>query len=393
VSKFLFVVLPLAGHVNPALAVGQALTDAGHDVAWCGPETFLRPLVGPDATVHPTGMRLYREPAGTGHEAVVTLWSRYLVPLARFILPAVDEAVRAYRPDLLLVDQHAMAGALVAHRHRIPWASLAPTVTELTQPFRTVPELDTWMHEQMGRLRTVAGIPDGEAFDLRFSPHLVVSFVTAALTDTAALPDNCVLVGPALGRRDSDPSFPFDWLDPTREHVLVTTGTLADSISTDFFQRVVTALDPLADRLQATLIASPDVAPNPPAHILVAPRVPVLDVMPHVDAVVSHGGLNTVSESLAQGVPLVVAPIRYDQSFVADKVAEAGAGVQVSFRAATPPQLRDALIAVLDEPAYRAAAGRVRDEMAAAGGAARAAECLAQLAHSRRSATFRHFRY
>ncbi|MFD0634038.1 hypothetical protein ACFQ9X_23250 [Catenulispora yoronensis] len=35
-SRFLFVSLPLTGHVNPMAAVAKTLSAQGHDVAWAG---------------------------------------------------------------------------------------------------------------------------------------------------------------------------------------------------------------------------------------------------------------------------------------------------------------------------------------------------------------------
>ena len=104
------------------------------------------------------------------------------------------------------------------------------------------------------------------------------------------------------------------------------------------------------------------------------------DEGPHLTAVVCHGGHNTVCESLAHGVPLVVAPIKHDQPIVAEQVARAGAGIRVSFHRARPESLREALLSVIDDPSYRAAAERVRASFAAAGGATAAASRLAALA-------------
>ena len=47
VARFLFVVVPVVCHLWPAAAIGDALAAKGHDVAWCEPESDLRPLVGP----------------------------------------------------------------------------------------------------------------------------------------------------------------------------------------------------------------------------------------------------------------------------------------------------------------------------------------------------------
>ena len=81
---------------------------------------------------------------------------------------------------------------------------------------------------------------------------------------------------------------------------------------------------------------------DPPPGAIVVPRAPLLDLMPKLDAVLTHGGLNTACEALSHGVPLVVAPIKSDQPINANQVAAAGAGVRVKFHRAPPEQLRAA---------------------------------------------------
>ncbi|SCG33835.1 glycosyltransferase [Micromonospora humi] len=381
-ARFLFVVLPVVSHLSAPLAVGQALEAAGHEVAWCGPRSDLRPLIGPDATLHPTGKRHYRPDAASGMDSVRSLWAGHVLPANRFIRDAADRAVADYRPDVVVADQYALAGALAAHRHGVPWATLCVGVLELTPPTDEMPEFDDYVHAQLARVWAMTDLPVDPALDLRFSPYLVIGLTTAALTGPAALPARCVLIGPALGRRPNAPGFAWDAWDPVRRHVLVTVGTMAEHLAHDFYRRIVVATAPLADRVQVILTAPPGLVPDPPAHVLVAPRVPVLELMPRLDAVVSHGGLGTVSEALAHGVPVVVAPIRHDHPTVARQVTRAGAGRTVSFRTATPAELTSALAAVLDDPAYAAGARRVAESFAAAGGARAAAAHLAALAAS-----------
>jgi MGT family glycosyltransferase len=107
--------------------------------------------------------------------------------------------------------------------------------------------------------------------------------------------------------------------------------------------------------------------------------VPQLDLLPHLHAVVSHSGHNTVCEALAHGVPLVVAPIRDDQPVIAGQVVDAGAGIRVRFGRVGATELRNAITTVLDDPSYRDAAQRVRQEFDTAGGAAAAANYLEKL--------------
>jgi zeaxanthin glucosyltransferase len=382
VSRFLFVVLPLAGHANAAAALGRALTGRGHQVAWVGSEAYFRPIVDPADTVYPTGTRLYRPQADRGVAALKSLWEGFVVPFARFTLPAVEKAVQAFRPDILIVDQHALAGALVAQRNGMRWATLISQSMELTRPYRALPKVDEWIRDCLAALAAQAGLAPDESFDPLFSPYLVLACTSTALTGTMPLPDHFALTGPLLACRAAGPDFPWDRLDPGRRHVLVTVGTLAAEVAKDFHARALEALRPLGDRVQGIVAASAEALSDPPEHILVAPQVPMLALLRQVDVVVCHGGLNSVCEALAYGVPLVVAPIRHDQPVTAAQVVAAGAGIRVRFGRVRPAELRAAVTAVLDDPAYRMAAGRVRDSFAAAGGAPAAAERLERLERS-----------
>ncbi len=377
-SRFLVHSLPLAGHVRPIAAVASALADAGHEVAWAGSETILRPVVGPDVTVYPTGLRLYRGALrDRGLTATKSRWQGYIAPVTRFTLPAVEAAVREFAPDVVLVDQHAIAGALAAHRHGLRWATLAPGSMELSDPYRDLPTVQRWINDQIATMWTDAGLPGLPPHDLRYSPHLVLAFTCPALAGPP--PPGVEMVGAVLADR-APVDFPWSRLDHRKRHVLVTVGTISMDMAEDFYRRASAALQPLADRVQAILVAPAEVVPEPPDGAIVVPEAPMLELMPHLDAVVTHGGLNTICETLVHGVPLVVAPIKSDQPINADQVAAAGAGVRVSFHRASPDQLRAAISGVLDDPAYRLAAERLRDDLRAAGGAPKAATRLADLA-------------
>lgn len=378
-SRFLFVSLPLPGHVNPMAAVADALTTRGHEVAWAGSESFLRPMVGDTATIFPIPLRAHRGQRERGMAATQSRWEGYIVPHARVTRKGIEAGVEGFSPDVLVIDQHAIAGAVVAHKSGLRWASIAPTAMELTKPLQSLPKVESWIHDRMAEIWTAAGMPGSPPHDLRFSPHLLIAFTGAALTGPAPVPENAKLVGPALMPRPKDTSFPWDWLDPSRQQVLVSVGTLSMDISDSFFFRITEALKPLADRLQALVVAPDGTIPDPPPHMLVRTRVPVLELMPRLSAVVSHGGLNTVCEALSYGVPLVVAPIKGDQPINASQVAAAGAGLRISFDRASVEELREALVKVLDDPAYRKSAQQVGESFAAAGGATAAALHLEQL--------------
>jgi MGT family glycosyltransferase len=383
-SRYLFVVPPLTGHINPTTAVGAELAARGHTVAWAGHPGTLRALLPAGAAIHPViddaldaRLRVERERWLTLRGAAVLkfLWEEFIVPLGHAMLPGVEAAVAAFAPDVLVADQQAIAGPVAAMRAGIPWATSATTPAELVRPLAAMPKVEAWIDSLMADFQRASGI--AEPVDLRFSDRLVLAFTTSALVgDVSRFPDHYVFAGPATMGRPDRGEFPWEWLAPERRKVLVSLGTLNGPAGARFFGTVVTALDGLGTDLQVIVVAPTGMIEDPPPHVLVADHVPQLELLPHMDAVVSHGGHNTVSEALSHGLPLVVCPIRDDQPIIAQQVVAAGAGEQLRFGRLRAADLRTALLAVLDDPRYRAAARRVQESFAAAGGAATAADHL-----------------
>jgi MGT family glycosyltransferase len=384
-ARFLFVVPPLQGHVNPTVSVGRELARRGHDVAWTGLPGAVDPLLPADAPFLPTGT-----PEALSHvdglrdrskglraaAAFKFLWENVLLPLADAMAEGVDEVVGRWKPDVVVADQQTLAGAAAALRHDVPWATSATTSAELVDALAGFPLAEQWVDEQVAAFAGRAGLPDGRA--LRLSDRLVLVFSTRRLVgEHLAFPDHYAFVGPSISDRPDPTPFPWDWLDPALPRVLVSLGTVNTNAGERFFAVAAEALAP--EPLQAVFVAPPDLALPATDNLLVLPRVPQLALLPQLDAVVSHGGHNTVCETLAHGLPLVLAPIRDDQPIVADQVARAGAGVRVRFGRVGAAELRAAVRQVLEEPLFRAAAGDIRRSFEAAGGATAAATHLEAL--------------
>ncbi|MER5542571.1 glycosyltransferase [Streptomyces sp. CG4] len=388
-SAFLFVVPPLTGHVNPAVGVAARLAARGHRVAWaCADPALVRRLAGADAEVFgcagpvPGAEGVVRPPDLRGAEALKFLWEWYLLPLADAMAPGVRTAAETFRPDVVVADQQAFAGALVAERLGLPWATSATTSAEFTGAYDGLPKVAEWLRGSLAALRTRIGTPSGTV-DPRFSPHLLLIFSTPELIGPQApLAPHIHYVGPSLADRPDGPGFPWERLDRGRAKVLVTLGTANADAGGRFLAECRTALRERADRVQGVIADPGGLLAVPPGDkdVLVLPSVPQLPLLERADAVICHAGHNTVCEALWHGVPLVVAPIRDDQPVVAGQVVDAGAGVRVRFGRARAAQLGAALDTVLTDPAHRAAAARIRSAFRAAGGARAAAAHLEHLA-------------
>lgn len=388
-SRILFVVPPLTGHVNPTLAVGAELARRGHDVAWAGVPGATEALLPAGATFLPcapdevgsaVGAMSERAHGTRGAAALKFLWEDVLVPLAGYMVPGLTAVVGSWRPDVIVADQQALAGAIVASEAGLPWATSATTSAQLTNPLDALPLVKQWLDDRLVALQVDAGVSPSVAAtrDLTMSPDLVIAFTTAALVGPAGLPPQVRFVGPAATDRAEDTStFPWSHLDSASPGVLVSLGTLNAEAGARFWAAAATAFAGLDAR--GVFVAPPDLVPDPPANVVVLPRVPQLAVLDRVAAVVSHAGHNTVCESLARGRPMVLAPIRDDQPIVADQVVSAGAGVRIKFGRVRPDALRTAIEQALTDPALAEGAARIQQSFAQAGGPAEAATLVESL--------------
>ncbi len=392
-SRFLFVVPQFVGHVNPAVSVAVELAERGHGVAWAAP-TRIRPLLPDDAVMHSFDDVLVEElRASFAHRAgrgrgiandFKCFWEELVFPLARGTLGDVERAIDRYEPDALVVDQHALAGALAARRRGIAWATLAPTAFLTTdEVLEGLPKVRDWLVARLLELQHAAGLEPVATPDR--SPQLVVAFSIPDLTGRpVSTPAHYRFVGTALEHRsglgDREDTFPWDELrDGPR--LLASLGSVNTYRHERFFATVVEALAGLP--LQVILIAPPELVPVRPDNVLVVPPyVNNLALLPHVQAVLCHGGHGTVHEALAHGVPVVVAPVTFDQPLVAEQVVAAGVGIRVRSVRTSPAELRKAVEAVFNEPAYRRAASSVGASLRAAGGAGAAADELERLVGS-----------
>mgnify|MGYP002136722849 FL=1 len=98
------------------------------------------------------------------------------------------------------------------------------------------------------------------------------------------------------------------------------------------------------------------------ANMTGAQMLPQTTVIPQVDLVISHGGNNTVTETLHFGKPLIVLPLFWDQYENAQRIDELGFGVRLDTYGFADHELTGAVERLLADTELRARL----DEMGAA---------------------------
>lgn len=145
-------------------------------------------------------------------------------------------------------------------------------------------------------------------------------------------------------------------LNGTRKIVLITQGTLANY---SFDLLITPTLAALADETDLLVIVTTggrpvNSIPGPiPRNARLAPYLPFDWLLPKIDVLVTNGGYGSVNQALRLGIPLVTAGLTEDKADVNARVAWSGVGIDLATNAPTAEALRSAVLAVLNESAYR----------------------------------------
>jgi MGT family glycosyltransferase len=118
-------------------------------------------------------------------------------------------------------------------------------------------------------------------------------------------------------------------------------------------------------------------------NMIGAEFLPQVSVLPHVDAVLTHGGNNTTTECMWHGKPMLVLPIFWDQHDNAQRVHETGYGVRLPTYSFDDEQLVRALSGLVSDRALRGRSTAAGERLRQRPGTTRAAALIERLAYDR----------
>jgi MGT family glycosyltransferase len=143
--------------------------------------------------------------------------------------------------------------------------------------------------------------------------------------------------------------------------------TLVDSLAGTRF-RVIVSMGPQHGQLRLA------------DNMTGAEFLPQTSILPLVDAVITHGGNNTVTECLYFGKPMVLLPLFWDQYDNAQRMHETGLGLRLDTYAHAPEQLTGALEALLGDDIRARRLAAISARLRAQPGTVAAANLIERLA-------------
>jgi len=396
------------------LVVGYApqfdLLARGHQVTYFQMADLEEKVQSEGIDFRPIGQRDH--PRGSLPQSLAQLGQLKGLAALRFTIRAVARtsvmvcrdapaAIRESGVEALLVDQMEPAGGAVAEHMGLPFITICNALAINRDPVAPPPFTPWSYHDtRWARLRNQLGYavsdrltaPAARAVaDFRASWKLPLlrsldeSFSKLAQIcqmprdfdfPRAALPERFHYVGPL--RRDSPQPVPFPWdrLDG-RPIVYASLGTLQNSREPLFrcFAEACQGMDVQLVMSHGGGLNQQE-ATSLPGDPLVVGYAPQFDLLARAALTVTHAGLNTVLDSLANSVPLVAVPITYEQPAIARRVEWTGSGRSIALGRLNARRLREIIREVLQQGHYRDAARRIAESIQSAGGVKQAANIV-----------------
>ena len=177
------------------------------------------------------------------------------------------------------------------------------------------------------------------------------------------------------GRIDVD----FPWGRLTGEPIIYASmGTIQNGVANVF--RTIAEAGAMLKDVQLVFSVGDQLDPRElgplPSNAITVKRAPQLELLKRTSVCITHAGLNTVLEALAQGVPQVAIPVTNDQPGVAARIADKKTGLFVPLKELTESRLSHLVDEVLNDPTYRNNARYLQKVIAERNGLSVAADLL-----------------
>ena len=416
----ILVALGSSGDVHPFIGIGRELRRRGmrvtlvaagwfREVAEKAGLDFVDPLPDLDFVTSIEDKRIWDTLRGT--PVILDLFVRPLVePVYRRIEDAFAGDIAAGRKTIVVASSLALGARVAEERLGVPLvtAHLAPVLFRSLDDPPHVPGLfvhrgprwfrrlqwsvadrlliDPLIGRWLNPFRASLGLPPARGLfrDWIHSPRSTLGLFPEWFAEPQAQwPPQVRLTGFPLwceeGVSDADEELK-DWLAEGAPPILFTPGS-ANLHGREFFAAAADACRRLGRR-GLLLTRFPEQVPDDlPTGVRHAAFVPFRWLVPRSAALVHHGGIGTLSQGLAGGVPQIVMPMGFDQFDNAARIERLGVGRALARKAFRGPALADLLGRLLDDPDVAARAGVVAERFANADGIARAADeveaCLA----------------
>lgn len=400
--KIGFLSQPFSGHLNPMAALGRKLQSRGHEVVFIGlpdAEPIIR-AAGLDFVPfcekeYPAGsiQKIWAPVSKLHGFDVVEYTTQYGFPgLVEAGLEHLEEKIVETGVEALVLDTVYFYLEFVPMHLGIPYVHIW-NMLHIDFSGTTPPSFFSWPHETSpealarnaagaqrlgstwGPIAAAAsGYTEKVGLKIDWSDPGSTASKLAIISQTpkeldfpgSPWPSQFHYAGPFHEEGGREP-VPFPWEKLNGKPLIYASmGTVVNGLH-QVYKTILNAVAPLSD-VQLVLsvghnIDLTNIEPIPPNSIVVR-TAPQLELLKRASLCITHAGMNTALEALAQGVPMVAIPVGYDQPGVAARIRYHGAGEFVEVEDLTVESLSEVIDRVRKNPSYLEKARYFRDVIA-----------------------------
>ncbi len=365
--KVLFINLPYYGHVIPTVGLVRELVKAGHQVTYLLPNDWADKIVDSGA-------------AFLGYENHPQLDKQI-----RNAFFKAEEVIASH--DLVLYEQFFFLGKHLAEKHGKKCVRIftsPATNRELMRLFLSSGgPMGIFRFPLIGTLWTADAVK-GLGIRLKYRNWL---------DEITENPPECNLVYTLRSFQPHADSFPedrFHFIGPSvydrkeepfpalkRPVICISLGTVLKGAE-KFFRACLDAFKGEAVTVVLSVGKEFDISKlgKIPTNFIVKNHIPQITVLKQSGLFITHGGLNSVSEAMTSGVPMLVIPFVSDQPVNAGQVEKLGLGKVMDYKTITSDSLREAALAVMEDGKIRENLRKIQEEIARAPGNAGAVKSM-----------------
>ncbi|WP_026516552.1 macrolide family glycosyltransferase [Butyrivibrio sp. MC2021] len=371
--KIIWFCIPAHGHTNPTLGIVRALTGAGHTVYYFSYEMFREKIEGVGATFFPCDDYNFEEQDADFAEKFGKDQSfavKLMVSATIGLDGMVSEKIKELQPDLIVSDSVAFWGKLASMKFGLPYICSTTTfafnrysgkynshgIGETLRMLLAMPEVNRQIKRLRDKGYPVKGILDIVTNDNDTNTIVYTSKYYQPCAETFS--DRYHFIGPSIR------PITQKYEKTAEKTVYISMGTVNNN--REFYRNCIEVLGKTDYQVIISMGTNPDHFDNLPSNIQIYESVDQMAVLSIADAFITHCGMNSASEGLYFGVPLILFPQTPEQGAVAKRTAELGAGLKLP--SIKQQDILKCLTRVLEEPGFKEGAGKVSESFKNAGG-------------------------
>ena len=317
--KIVFFCIPAWGHTNPTLGVVRELIARGHEVRYYSYEPLRGAIEKAGAQFVPCdaydAQISFTEADNERVGKDLAFSTELIVNMTLALDDAMLGQMRAFAPDVIVGDSMAFWAKLLAGKLGVPFVSSTTTFAFNRESAKVMGQTPKGLFSFLLALPKINKSLDR----LRKKGYAVKSVLDIIARDNAT--DTIVYTSPEFQPCAETFSERYSFVGPILRPVThplakaetptvyVSLGSV-DTQHPDFYRRCLAAFADAPYRVILSVGERTDISAlgDIPTNCTVAPRVDQMAVLAASDAFVTHCGMNSVSEALFFGVPLVLFP-------------------------------------------------------------------------------------